>query len=271
MASPLDLASAVILGAVQGATEFLPVSSDGHIAIGALLLSIPDLPLAMVVVLHAGTLLATLLVLGPELWQLVVAFGRGLRTPREYLRTDQGRLLSAIVVASIPTAVIGLVLEDRVESWAHVPWIVGICLLGTAAAVWVTRYGGGAREVPTIPMALLVGVVQGLAVLPGLSRSGTTIACAMMLGLTGPAAFRYSFLLSLPAVGGALALQLLKPGVFEEMGVSIWIGAAVALVVGYAALRILRELVGRGKFWAFAVYLVPLAIVLLAYDALRSS
>jgi undecaprenyl-diphosphatase len=93
----------------------------------------------------------------------------------------------------------------------------------------------------------------------------------MMLGLTGPAAFRYSFLLSLPAVGGALALQLVKPGVFAEMGVSIWIGAAVALVVGYAALRILRELVGRGKFWAFAVYLVPLALVLIAYDALRSS
>jgi undecaprenyl-diphosphatase len=267
---PLDLGAAVALGAVQGVTEFLPVSSDGHLAVGAMVLEIPDMPLAMVVVLHAGTLLATLIVFGKELGELFASMWRGMREPRVWLKSDQGRLVSAIVVACIPTAVIGLLLEDAVESWAHVPWIVGVCLLGTALAVWTTRRGGGTDEVPSLKLALVVGIAQGFAVLPGLSRSGTTIATAMLLGLTGPAAFRYSFLMSLPAVGGALILELRKPGVFDELGVTAWIGSAVALVVGYVALRVLRELIGRGKFWAFALYLVPLGLGLVAYDVFWS-
>src|SRR5690349_2646163 len=108
MSAPLDVGAAVVLGAVQGLTEFLPVSSDGHIAIGAFLMDIPDLPLAAVVVLHAGTLLATLIVLGPEVGKLLVAMGRGITKPREWWKSDQGRLAMAIIVATIPTGIIGI-------------------------------------------------------------------------------------------------------------------------------------------------------------------
>jgi undecaprenyl-diphosphatase len=197
--------------------------------------------------------------------------GRGITQPREWWKSDQGRLAVAIVVATIPTGIIGILLEHRVEDWAHQRWIVGACLLGTAAAVWSTRRGGGTEEIPSLRTALLIGIAQGLAVLPGLSRSGSTIALAMALGLSGPAAFRYSFLLSLPAVGGALLLELRKPGVFDELGLTVWLGAAVSLVVGIAALLTLRALIGRGKFWAFALYLVPVGLALIAWDMMRAA
>jgi len=111
--------------------------------------------------------------------------------------------------------------------------------------------------------ALLVGLAQGAAVLPGLSRSGTTIACAMALGMSASAAFRFSFLVSIPVIAGATALELGKPGVLSGMDATAWTAAAVTLVTGYACLRLLRGLLTRGHFWRFVWYLVPLGLWML--------
>jgi undecaprenyl-diphosphatase len=267
MSGSIDMGTAAVLGAVQGVTEFLPISSDGHIAIAAMLFGVSDeMPLTLVVLLHAGTLLATTIVFWPDLVALTRSSLSGVRAPRAFLESSDGRLLSAIVVASIPTAVIGLALEEHVEAWARVAWIVGACLLGSAVAVLATRRGGGERDVPALWHALVIGVAQGLAVMPGLTRSGMTIATAMLLGLSGPAAFRFSFLLSLPAIFGATLLQLRDPEAVASLGPPAIVGALVALCVGYAALRLLRALVNRGRFWIFAVYLLPLGIGLIAWD-----
>jgi undecaprenyl-diphosphatase len=188
--------------------------------------------------------------------------------PRVFFASDDGRLVLGMVVASIPTAIIGLALEEHVEAWARVPWIVGACLLGSAAAVGATRLGGGDRDVLPLWKTLLVGVAQGLAVLPGLTRSGMTIATGMMLGLSGPAAFRFSFLLSLPAIFGATVLSLRHEEAWRELRTPALIGALVALVVGYAALRFLRAIVNKGRFWVFAIYLVPLGLGLIVWDLL---
>ena len=119
--------------------------------------------------------------------------------------------------------------------------------------------------------ALIVGVCQGIAVMPGVSRSGTTIAVAMMLGLSGPAAFRFSFLLSLPAVAGATVLSLRHTDELASLGVAGVVGAIVSTVVGLAALIWLRNLVDRGRFWMFCVYLLPLGLGLVGYQLYRVS
>jgi undecaprenyl-diphosphatase len=270
----VDLVTSIVLGVVQGITEFLPISSDGHVALFAILFGETAMPLSMVVLLHVGTLVATGLVFRGEVRELAVSLGRGVRAPRQYLATTEGRTNAAIVVASIPTAVVGLALRDRVEAWSHVPWIVGACLLGTAVLVASTRLTADrATHADTgIPMrhALLVGIAQGLAVLPGLSRSGSTIACAMALGVAAPAAFRLSFLMSLPAVLGAVLLELRDPAdILGDLGPAALAGAAVSFGVGLASLLALRRVIDRGRFWAFAIYLVPLGTALIVWDLSR--
>ena len=262
----MDPLVAAALGALQGLTEFLPVSSSGHVSLGAMLFGIPDMPLAMVVVVHAGTLIATLMVVGRDVGQLTVETARGLGRPREFLATEQGRIVAGVLLATIPTAIMGLYLEDRVAEWSHVPWIIGVFLLCSAVAVLSTLKGAGEKEVLPLWAYTLIGVAQGLAVMPGLSRSGTTIAAGILLGLSGPQAFRFSFLLSLPAVTGAVLLELVKPGALESLGYPALIAGTVALGVGYVALRLLRHIVVQGRFWAFALYLVPLGLGLILWS-----
>ncbi|MCA9574592.1 MAG: undecaprenyl-diphosphate phosphatase [Polyangiales bacterium] len=262
MLATLDTVSTLALGLIQGLTEFLPVSSSGHIAIGERLFGMHDAPLTLSVVLHAGTLLATLVAFREDLRGVtreVVA----LRSDLALLRaSDSGKLVAAVLLASIPTAIIGLLMKDAVEAYTHDPHVVALCLLGSALAVVLTRLGRGEAVVPTLPQAFAIGVVQGLAVLPGLTRSGSTIAAAMLLGMSGAAAFRFSFLLSLPAVGGAMLLELRHPEELTALGLPALLGGAVAFVSGYASLRLLRGVVHRGNLYLFALYLVPVALLL---------
>lgn len=262
-AQAIDYGSGAALGLLQGLTEFLPVSSSGHIAIGELLFGLNDAPLALSVLLHGGTLLATLIVFRRDVAELLRQTVRGLREPKAFIVTDNGRLALGIFLASVPTAAIGLALKDGVEAWTHVPLVVGACLLVSAVLVLTTRFTGGESLLPTWRQALIIGLVQGVAVLPGISRSGATIAAAMALGMAPVAAFRFSFLISLPAVFGALLLELRHPGALTSLGPGAFLGGAIALVVGYACLRLLRGVVDRGNLWSFSVYLVPVGIWLL--------
>lgn len=270
MSDSLDIGSATILGAIQGATEFLPVSSSGHVALGGMALGVSsEMPLSMVVLLHFGTLIATLAVFAKDLRQLSVSTWDGVRSgPREFLQTDHGKIVAGVIVASVPTAIIGLGLEDHVERFSHLPWVVGLGLLLSAAAVLSTRRGGGDLSALSLNKAMLVGLAQGIAVLPGVSRSGTTIAVAMLLGMSGPAAFRFSFLLSLPAVAGATLLSLRHTEELRALGLSGVVGGIAAAIVGLAALIWLRALVDQGRFWWFAVYLVPLGLGLVGWQLL---
>jgi undecaprenyl-diphosphatase len=260
----MDVFTGALLGAVQGVTEFLPISSDGHLAIGARLFGATDMPLPFVVFLHVGTLLATFLVLFEDVRALALSFWDGLRSPRTFLETESGRELRAIVIATVPTGILGLLLKDYVESVANDLDVVALYLLGSAALVASTRfYGEGKRKVLDPLPAFFLGACQALAVLPGLSRSATTIAVAMFLGLGPKAAFRFSFLLSLPAVAGAVLLESFDMGAMDGFGAAALAGGLVAFVVGWASLRLVRGVLDRGRFWVFALYLVPLAFLLL--------
>ncbi|MEM6962927.1 MAG: undecaprenyl-diphosphate phosphatase, partial [Myxococcota bacterium] len=261
MAGVTDAWSGAVLGLIQGLTEFLPVSSSGHVAAGALLFNQPAAPLSLVVALHVGTLLATFVVLGPEILQLTRRAIQGFRSPQSYLTTEEGRTVIGVLIGTLPTALFGRCLEEQAEQAGSVHSLLGLGFLASAAWVLTTRNKRGGERTLSFLGYFLVGIVQGIAVLPGVSRSGSTIGAAMILGMTPEHAFRFSFLLSLPAVTGAALLKLTDPGALVGLGVGGFVGALVAFVSGYGALLTVRHLLIHDKLWMCALYLVPLGIV----------
>lgn len=264
MSDGIDAITAAALGALQGLTEFLPVSSSGHVAVGAAIFGIRDHSLAFTVFLHLGTLVATLMLLRREVGSLLRECVASAAKPKRLVETPEGRLIVAIVIATFITGIVGLGLRHAAESFSHNLRLVGIGFLASAAMLLASRGASGVRDEVAWQVAVVVGLAQGIAVLPGISRSGVTIAAAMLLGLRGPAAFRYSFLISLPAIVGAAIFETAGSGGFGTLGTSAWIGGATALVTGYLALVILRRIIIVGRLWMFALYLIPLGLFLVA-------
>lgn len=259
-----------ILGTLQGLTEFLPVSSSGHLALGQLWLGLTEGNLTLSVVLHAGTLLATVAYFYPRLLSICRDL---LRSPQHALATAGGQDLRTVVLASIPTAIIGLAFKDTIEAWTLDPKIVAIGFFITAAVLISTRFvperasaAPGtfpADQFPSAAAALLVGVAQSIAIAPGISRSGSTIAALLWLGVRPARAFELSMLVSLPAVTGAFLLEARHAGGVAGGVLPMAFGALVALIVGLVALRLLQGVVTQGRFAWFALWVVPLGLIAL--------
>jgi len=256
---------AFVLGLIQGLTEFLPVSSDGHLALAGFLFGFREGGLTLTVLLHAGTLLATALVLRQRAWQTLVAGVTGVFRPSRFVSDASGRDALFVLVASVPTGIMGLALRDAVAVWTHSPLIVGAGFLVTAFALASTAWAPvGRTEQPTVRTALVVGVMQGLAVAPGVSRSGLTIASLLFLGIARGRAFELSMLMSLPVIFGAVLLEAVQHmSELDGVGVAA-AGAVVAFVSGIAALLVLRRVVVGGRFHWFALWVMPLALATLA-------
>ncbi len=265
----------VLLGALQGVTEFLPVSSSGHLAIMQEMAGLEGPRLLMNVALHAGTLLSILVVFRTDLVEILrgsagailpCRWGRDL--DRAVSEGDRSGLRTciAIVETTIVTAPLALFLEPRLEHLNHDLAAIGGLLAITGILLAGTRYlAPGTREVGHVA-ALVVGLAQGMAVLPGISRSGATIVTALLLGVSRDRAVRFSFLAALPALAGAL---LLEGGLELEDLISAWpmylTGAAVAFCTGWASLRILICMTRRRRLHLFAFYLVPVGLALLVW------
>ena len=259
----LDALTAAALGALQGLTEFLPVSSSGHIAVGAALFGIREGSLALTVFLHLGTLLATLILLRRDVASLLIEASASLRHPSRLQTTSEGRTIAAILLATAITAVLGLALRHTAEEFNENLRLVGFGFLISAAFLLASGVASGERNEIAWWIAVAVGLAQGIAVLPGVSRSGVTIATAMLLGVRGGEAFRFSFLLSLPAIVGAAAFELAGASGHQALGATAWLGGVFALVTGYLALVMLRHIILVGRMWMFSLYLVPLGLLLL--------
>ena len=262
MSEKIDALTAAALGALQGLTEFLPVSSSGHVAIGAHYFDIGGSPLALVVLLHLGTLLATVIFLREDIWSLLVEARATLRDPRRLTATPEGRTLVGIMIATVITASLGLALGNAAVTFSHDLRLVGAGFLVSAACLLASGVARARDTEVSWLQAIAVGIAQGVAVLPGISRSGATIATAMILGIEGNAAFRFSFLISLPAIVGAAAYEAGGAEGLGSLGLSAWVGGMTALVTGYLALVILRHIVLVGRMWTFAIYLIPLGLFL---------
>jgi undecaprenyl-diphosphatase len=256
---------AMLLGVVQGVTEFLPISSDGHLALAEILFDLGEGGLTFNVMLHAGTFLATILVLKEAVLRAVRSGLPALVRPALFRETSGGRDALVVIVASIPTAAIGLLLRDPVEQWTRSPLAIGLGFLGTTAMLLGAQFSPrGNREQPSVLGALAVGFAQGLAVLPGLSRSGSTIAVLLWLGVRPDRAFTLSMLMSLPAVFGAVLLESRHAFAEPFPGAPALAGALVALGTGVVALLALRRIVNLGRFGWFALWVGPLALATIA-------
>ena len=276
-----SLEGALILGLIQGLTEFLPVSSSGHLVVGSELLGMGGAgSLLYDTLLHVGTLLPVLWLYRADLLQMVLSLTRLPSGPARLWREDRGfRLAVCVVIGTLPTAIIGLTLEDLFEQLFSSLRTVGVTFLITGAILALTKlHQGDAAEEEleesyltlTGARAFLVGLAQGLAITPGISRSGSTIAAGLLLGIQRTMAARLSFLLSVPAILGAVLLQVrkLQPGGGDMLS-TYAAGTLVAAVSGYFALRWLVRLVRRGGLHWFAAYVWPLGIAVLIYSFTR--
>lgn len=268
----MSLPLLLFLALLQGLTEFLPVSSSGHLVLARALAGDPALgqSLTVEVALHVGTLGAVLVYFRRELGGLLRGILRPGAAPPPLAGAER-RLVAYLLLATVPAGLAGVFLGDLVEEAFSRPALAGAMLLVTAAALWITRLlaEGRLTESGLGPLrALLIGVAQSLALLPGLSRSGATLVTGLALGLEREAAFRFSFLLSIPAVSGAALLQtahLARDGELAEVLDPSLLGAMfLAGLVGYACLVILRRaLVGR-RLHLFALYCAAAGAVGLA-------
>jgi undecaprenyl-diphosphatase len=257
-----------LLGVIQGITEFLPISSDGHLALAELLFKIDEGSLTFNVMLHAGTLVATALMMREKLVRLIADSVRAVPEPKRLTTTAGGRDALVVLLASLPTAAIGLLLRDAVERWTESPWVVGLGFAATSLCIVSTMWvKPGTSDVPSPLGSVLVGIAQGLAVLPGFSRSGATITSALWLGVRPERAFELSFLMSLPAVFGAIVLEGRHVIGQPFPVVPAAIGASIAFVTGVVALLFLKRVVIRGRFALFALWTVPLSLATLAMAA----
>jgi undecaprenyl-diphosphatase len=260
METSMDLGQAAVLGVVQGATEYLPVSSSGHLVLVPAALGWEKAPFVFDVLVQMGTLVGVIIYFWSDLWEVAKAMVDGVRA-RDPFGTDAARYGWLVGVATVPAAVAGLLVEEWVESAFSSPQASMAFLLVTATLLVVgERLGKGRRkgDVLTMKDAVIIGGAQALALFPGVSRSGSTIAAGMLLDIDRPGAARFSFLMSIPIMVGAGVLASRKlfssPELVAEHGAAIGVGFLTAAVSGYIVIRwFLGFLKHRSLYW-FAGY-----------------
>ena len=255
----------LVLGVVQGFTEFLPISSSGHLVVAETALGLGTPGVVLEVVLHVATLLAVIVVYRRRLAALIVGAFGGERAA--------WRSIGLLAVGSVPAAVAGLWLAELFERTFESLALVGVNFVLTGAVLWSTRSLPGAPEgaEPDLRGAGAIGVGQALAILPGISRSGTTIAVALWLRVTPERAAEFSFLLAIPAIAGAAALQIpdLSAGLNAIGTGPLVVSFLASLAAGIAAIRLLVALLRTGGFYRFAPYLWMLGIGTITWAVLQ--
>jgi undecaprenyl-diphosphatase len=259
----MDPIQAIILGFIQGVTEWLPISSTGHLRIAERFLGL-TLPLLFDVTLHVGTLIIILLFFRKDIKIILAALVK-----RDF-KSENGKLIPLIIIGTVPTALIGVaftfgnIIENIFDSFLPIAGAFITC----GVMLYLSKTGREQADNISYLAALAIGTAQGIALIPGLSRSGLTIAIALLLGIRREKAFKFSFLLSVPAVIGALGLTLYEQHetlTLAGVGLTeILVGIAVSLVVSYFALKLLWKALAGKKFYLFAFYCWFLGAVLLA-------
>ena len=256
---------AVTLGILQGLTEFLPVSSSGHLVLAQSLLGMDAPGITLEVVLHVGTILAVLAVYGQDL----VGIARGILSRDSAFRMRESRRLALwIILGSAPAAVVGIGLKSQVEVLFNSVLAVGVSLIMTGVILQASggKTRGNRRAEGLGPAgALWVGLAQAAAIVPGISRSGATVGAGLHLGLRPPEAARFSFLLSVPAVAGAALVDVLDASWSAFPATFLLAGALSAFISGYAAIRVLLWVLGRGRLRAFSYYCFALGFLAITW------
>ena len=259
----INIPQAIFLGIIQGLTEFLPISSSGHLVFFQSLFGMRESQLFFDVMLHLGTLLTVVVYFRADIWK--IAQGLGAILKRRYKHPPQVKLFLLIILATIPTGLMGILFRDWFESLFSKPKIVGVMLLITGLVLYLTRWAkreGRKIEKMGWVDSILIGIAQGLAIIPGISRSGATISTGLFCGLDRELSAKFSFLLSIPAILGATFLEFRK----IEPGVEIWtglIGMMIAFLVGLFSLTFLVRMIKLGWVGKFSYYCWFLGVIII--------
>lgn len=273
---------AIILGIVQGLTEFLPVSSSGHLVIFQEIFGMNDLEqghLLFDTMLHLGTVLSVCLVYYKDFYELIKEFfamlgdiGKG-RVDID--ASPYRRMILLIIVATLPAVVIGLLFKDFFEAMFKSIRVVGFTLLITGFLLWITsKLIPGTKDAANTKYsnAFVIGVFQSMAIMPGISRSGSTIVGGLLNGLKKEFAIKFSFFMLIPATFGAAVLQvpdLIREGFNSAELLPYLAGTIAAAVVGFLAIKFLINLLNRGKFYVFSYYCWTVGVVVLIYSLFK--
>ena len=265
----MTLFQSIILGLIQGLAEFLPVSSSGHLALAQKIFSLDEIPILFDVILHLATLLAVVLVFRKTIWRLLCVLGRFLARKTKDEDADDLSMILAIIIATIVTAVFGLILNKIIPDLPLQAVFIGFII--TALVLHLSSLYSRKKQTPvkdatkkiSIPQALIVGFAQGIGVMPGISRSGSTISSALFCNIDRETAGTFSFLLSIPAILGAFILEVKD---LDQLSSSVPLlsliaGCIAAFLSGLFALKVLLRLIKKGRLEYFAFYLIPLAIL----------
>ena len=261
----MSTVQSLLLGALQGVAEFLPISSSGHLMLLRNVMNLEDIPLLYDVLLHVSTLIVVVIVFRKKILSILSSIWRYLRRASAPEDRENLNLTLYILVATVVTGGVGLVLSGFEEVFFRQPRFVSLLFLITALILISTLFGRSRRDYLQMGFfgALIVGLAQGVGVLPGISRAGITISVALLWGLDRQRAGEFSFLIAIPAILGALLLQLREAGSLLEVvdPAALVAGFAASFAVGLIALLLLLRVVRKGRLAMFSIYLVPLAVV----------
>lgn len=270
----MEFFKAVILGAIQGLTEFLPVSSSGHLVIGSELLNFQEQGVVFDVFLHLGTLLSVVVVFRHEILNMVKAlylYPAGDRSPsvKQFFLWDV-----YIVIATLPAVVVGLFFKDQIELLFSSVFIAYCMLLVTGTIMIIAQFLPDKKEPITWWRSILVGCTQAMAILPGLSRSGSTIFTGMLLGIPRETIARFSFIMSIPAILGAAVLQsrsLIDNPPAADVWVNLLAGTGMSAIAGYLAIKLLLDIIKRNRLQWFGYYCFIVAGIGLTHHFMYSA
>jgi undecaprenyl-diphosphatase len=267
----MDTEQTIFLGIIQGLTEFLPVSSSGHLVIFQHLIGLKNPELLLDISLHVGTLLAVLIFFWADIkmmiYESIGLVGNLFQKQNPSSKTQQfphAALIAWIIAGTIPTALIGILFSSFVQKMFGSPFFVGFMLIVTGAIL------GASRLIPDhftkkshvgLMVSVAVGIAQGAAIIPGISRSGATIVCGLFCGLNRELAGRFSFLLSIPAIIGATIVKFDMTKITEIGFIPFFAGIFVSFLVGLIALKITMNMVRKGNLYYFSAYCLLAGIV----------
>ncbi len=264
----MELLRAILLGILQGFTEFLPISSSGHLALAQAAFGYEKSGLAFEVFLHFGTVLSVIVAFRKDIASIISALFQGIVKPSQWKdlwRTDEDfRLNWLILIGIIPAGIVGLAAENAVDQAFQNPLLVGFMLLVTGAILWSSHYTKPTGAKIGIGKSVLIGLAQALAVIPGISRSGTTITAGLWLKIKPEEAAKFSFYLAIPVILGASLIQfldILKTSIPADQIWGLVFGTIASFLSGWVAIIFLMDLLRKGKFSWFAFYCAAIGII----------
>ncbi len=288
----MNILKALLMGLIQGVTEFLPVSSSGHLAIFRHILKLElDSGNYFDVLLHMGTLAAVIVVFREDIWGMLREFwgmlltvfanllifikrrrGDNRYTYLKVVNSSYRKLVLMVLISTVPTGILGIAGNELVELASGTLWIVGLFLILTSVLLFLAdRHPDGRLRVrdASYSGAFIMGIAQGVATMPGLSRSGTTIAAGLMMGYNKKLAVKYSFIMSIPAIIGAMVVKIgdLKNEAFGSANLPGYIlGTVVAFGVGIVSLKYMLKLIRRKRYIGFSIYCLVIGLVAVGYS-----